>query len=98
MLPHPEATSKVRSGPRTSDLSIERRRRNHFTTAPLVSTLFVSESYYLNWPFAMTWVASIMAALTLILVCLSVYEVSKPDIPKIKRNSTSASAYKTVLP
>ena len=35
MLPHPQATSTDHGGPRTSDLSIERRRRNHFTTAPL---------------------------------------------------------------
>ena len=34
MLPHPQATSTDHGGPRTSDLSIERRRRNHFTTAP----------------------------------------------------------------
>ena len=31
MLPHPQATSTDHGGPRTSDLSIERRRRNHFT-------------------------------------------------------------------
>ena len=35
MLPHPQATITDHGGPRTSDLSIERRRRNHFTTAPL---------------------------------------------------------------
>ena len=35
MLPHPQATSTDHVGPRTSELSIERRRRNHFTTAPL---------------------------------------------------------------
>ena len=34
ILPHYEATSTDHSGPRTSDLSIERRRRNHFKTAP----------------------------------------------------------------
>ena len=35
MLLHSQATSKDHGGPRTSDLSIERRRRNHFTAAPL---------------------------------------------------------------
>ena len=34
MLPHPQAASTDHGGPRTSDHSIERRRRNHFTTAP----------------------------------------------------------------
>ena len=34
MLPHPQATSTDHGGPRTSDHSIERRRRNHFNTAP----------------------------------------------------------------
>ena len=34
MLPHPQATSTGHGGPRTTDLLIERRRRNHFTTAP----------------------------------------------------------------
>ena len=34
MLPHPQATSTDHGGPRTSDLSTERRRRNHFPTAP----------------------------------------------------------------
>ena len=33
MLLHPQATSTNQGGPRTSDLSIEGRRRNHFTTA-----------------------------------------------------------------
>ena len=33
MLLHPQATSTDHGGPRTSDLSIKRRRRNHFTTA-----------------------------------------------------------------
>ena len=42
MLPHPQATSTDHGGPRTSDLSIERRRRNHFTTAPQSKTK-------LNW-------------------------------------------------
>ena len=37
MLLHPLATSTDHGGPRTSDLSIERRRRNHFTTAPLLN-------------------------------------------------------------
>ena len=36
MLLHPQATSADHGGSRTSDLSIERRRRNHFTTAPLI--------------------------------------------------------------
>ena len=36
MLLHPQATSTDNGGPRTSDLSIERRRRNHFTTAQRV--------------------------------------------------------------
>ena len=30
----PQATSTDHGGPRTSDLSFERRRRNHFTTSP----------------------------------------------------------------
>ena len=34
MLLHPQATSTDHGGPRTSDLSIERRRRNHVSTAP----------------------------------------------------------------
>ena len=37
MLLHPQATITDHSGPRTSDLSIERRRRNHFTTSPLIT-------------------------------------------------------------
>ena len=37
MLLHPLATSADHGGPRTSDLSIERRIRNHFTTAPLLN-------------------------------------------------------------
>ena len=40
MLLHPQATSMDQSGPRTSDISIERRRRNHFTTTPLWWKLF----------------------------------------------------------
>ena len=32
MLPHPQATSTDHVGPRTSDLSIEMRRRNYLTT------------------------------------------------------------------
>ena len=34
MFPQPQATSTDHGGPRTSDLSIESRRRNNFTTAP----------------------------------------------------------------
>ena len=34
MLPRPQATSTDHGGSRTSDLSIERRRRNHFIAAP----------------------------------------------------------------
>ena len=34
MLLHPHATNKDHGGPRTSDLSIEKLRRNQFTTAP----------------------------------------------------------------
>ena len=37
MLPHPQATSTDIGGPRTSDLSIERRRRTQFTTVLLKS-------------------------------------------------------------
>ena len=36
LLPHPTATSRVHNGPRTFELPIERRRRNHLTTAPHV--------------------------------------------------------------
>ena len=39
MLPHPQATSTDHGGPRTSDLSIERPRRNHFTIAALARYL-----------------------------------------------------------
>ena len=35
LLPHPQATSTDHGGPRTSDLPIERRSRNHFITAHL---------------------------------------------------------------
>ena len=35
MLLHPQATSTDHAGPQTSDLSIEKRRRNHFITAPM---------------------------------------------------------------
>ena len=34
MLPHPQAMSTVHGGPRTSDLSIEKRRRYHFIAVP----------------------------------------------------------------
>ena len=34
MLPHPEETIMAHGAPRTSDLSIEGRRRDHFTAAP----------------------------------------------------------------
>ena len=36
MLLHPQARSTDHGGPRTSDLSIERRRRTHFTTARVI--------------------------------------------------------------
>ena len=36
MLPHSQATSTDHAWPKTSDISIEKRRRNHFITAPLV--------------------------------------------------------------
>ena len=45
MLPHPQATSTDHGGPRTSDLSIERRRRNHFTTAPLTAVVPLLKNY-----------------------------------------------------
>ena len=38
MLPHPQARSTDQGECRTSDLSIERWRRNHFTTAPHFNT------------------------------------------------------------
>ena len=40
MLLHVQATSTDHGGPRTSDLSIERPRRNHFTTAPEISKFY----------------------------------------------------------
>ena len=43
LLLHPQATSTDHGGPRTSDLSIERRRRNHFTTAPLIYNFYDSD-------------------------------------------------------
>ena len=36
MLPHPQSTRAGRGGPRTSELSIKSRRRNHFTSVPLI--------------------------------------------------------------
>ena len=39
MLPHPQATSTDHGGPRSSDLSIEKQRRKHFTTAPTSSQM-----------------------------------------------------------
>ena len=38
LLLYPQATSTDHGGPRTSALSIERRRRNHLTTAPDIYT------------------------------------------------------------
>ena len=49
MLPHPQ-TSTYHGWPHTSDLSIERRRRNHFTTAPNTTT-----SYKTSYKSNQTW-------------------------------------------
>ena len=40
MLLHLQATRTAHGEPRSSDLSIERRRRNHFTTAPEISKFY----------------------------------------------------------
>ena len=47
MFPHPQATSTDHGGPRTSDHSRERRRRNDFTAAPLNTIIknFVGRIY-----------------------------------------------------
>ena len=39
MLPHPQATSTAHGGTRTTEISIERRRRNQFTTAPRIDKI-----------------------------------------------------------
>ena len=44
MLPHPQATRTDHGGLRASDLSIRRRRLNHFTTAPSKTERLIGRS------------------------------------------------------